>query len=415
MQRFFRFFLPVFLLGAGLAAFAWLQASRVPDQPIAATEKTWTVTTVRADRQTLSPTVRLYGRIESPRESRRRAAIAADVQQVPILAGASVAPGDLLVQLDDRELQLLLRQREADLKEIKAQIESERRRYAADLEALKIEQDLLGLAEKSVGRAQQLARTQAGSAARVDEAQQTLRAHSLAIAQRRRAINDHKPRLAQLRAREQRLVALREKVRNDLARTAVTALEHGRITAVHVSPGDRVRVGDQLVDLFDTVVVEVRSQVPNRYLPILRRSLVAGVTVTAQADIEGELLVLQLDRLAGKIEPGQGGVDAFFTFDGQQVSTELGRTVSLAIKLPARPNVIALPATAIYGSETVYRVIDSRLVRARVTRIGDYENDDRGSWVLVTGDAVKDGDEVLSHQLPGAVDGLKVVATRAGG
>ena len=47
--------------------FLWLEASQVPDQPIEAIEKTWTVTTVSAQRQSLSPTVRLYGRIESPK------------------------------------------------------------------------------------------------------------------------------------------------------------------------------------------------------------------------------------------------------------------------------------------------------------------------------------------------------------
>ena len=197
MRRLLKFSLPVLLLGGSLVVFLWLEASQVPDQPIEAIEKTWTVTTVSAQRQSLSPTVRLYGRIESPHESRRRAAISADVQQVPVLAGTPVVLGDLLVQLDDRSLQLLLRQREGDLLEIKAQIDSEKRRYAADLEALQIERTLLQLGEKALDRAEQLARTQAGSAARVDEAQHAQQAQTLAIANRRRAINDHNPRLAQ--------------------------------------------------------------------------------------------------------------------------------------------------------------------------------------------------------------------------
>ena len=145
MRRLLKFSLPILLLGGSLVVFLWLEASQVPDQPIEAIEKTWTVTTVSAQRQSLSPTVRLYGRIESPHESHRRAAISADVQQVPVLVGTTVAPGDLLVRLDDRSLQLLLRQREGDLLEIKAQIDSEKRRYAADLEALQIERTLLQL------------------------------------------------------------------------------------------------------------------------------------------------------------------------------------------------------------------------------------------------------------------------------
>ena len=414
MRRLLKFSLPILLLGGSLVVFLWLEASQVPDQPIEAIEKTWTVTTVRAQRQSLSPTVRLYGRIESPHESHRRAAISADVQQVPVLVGTTVAPGDLLVRLDDRSLQLLLRQREGDLLEIKAQIDSEKRRYAADLEALQIERTLLQLGEKALDRAEQLARTQAGSAARVDEAQHAQHAQTLAIANRRRAINDHNPRLAQLRARQQRAEALHDQARNDLERTAVRALAPGKVTAVHVSPGDRVRAGDQLVDVFDTRLIEVRAQIPNRHLPTLRHGLSAGTTIAATANIEGRVRSLRLDRLAGKIEPGQGGVDAFFSFRGHAIPVELGRTIALTIELPAKAQVIPLPATAIYGANTVYRVINNRLDRVAVQRVGEYNNGDQGSWVLVTGDAIKEGDAVLSHQLPGAVDGLKVASAPTG-
>ena len=67
-----------------------------------------------------------------------------------------------------------------------------------------------------------------------------------------------------------------------------------------------------------------------------------------------------------------------------------------------------------YGANTVYRVINNRLDRVAVQRVGEYDNGDQGSWVLVTGDAIKEGDAVLSHQLPGAVDGLKVAFAPTG-
>jgi hypothetical protein len=191
-------------------------------------------------------------------------------------------------------------------------------------------------------------------------------------------------------------------------------LAPGKVTAVHVSPGDRVRAGDQLVDVFDTRLIEVRAQIPNRHLPTLRHGLSAGTDIAATANIEGRVRSLRLDRLAGKIEPGQGGVDAFFSFRGHAISIELGRTIALTIELPAKAQVIPLPATAIYGANTVYRVINNRLDRVAVQRVGEYDNGEQGSWVLVTGDAIKEGDAVLSHQLPGAVDGLKVASAPTG-
>ncbi|GIT24389.1 MAG: hypothetical protein CM1200mP41_04330 [Gammaproteobacteria bacterium] len=96
-------------------------------------------------------------------------------------------------------------------------------------------------------------------------------------------INDHNPRLAQLRARQQRAKALHDQVHNDLERTAVRALAPGKVTAIHVSPGDRVRAGDQLVDVFDTRLIEVRAQIPNRHLPTLRHGLSTGAAITAHS------------------------------------------------------------------------------------------------------------------------------------
>ena len=58
MRRLLKFSLPVLLLGGSLVVFLWLEASQVPDQPIEAIEKTWTVTTVSAQRQSLSTPLR---------------------------------------------------------------------------------------------------------------------------------------------------------------------------------------------------------------------------------------------------------------------------------------------------------------------------------------------------------------------
>ena len=41
---------------------------------------------------------------------------------------------------------------------------------------------------------------------------------------------------------------------------------NGRIVEVMVSPGRRTRVGDPLVDLFDTDALVLRAQLPARHL-----------------------------------------------------------------------------------------------------------------------------------------------------
>ena len=138
-----------------------------------------------------------------------------------------------------------------------------------------------------------------------------------------------------------------------------------------------------------------------------------GSEITALTQFEGRPIRLALDRLAGKIEKGQGGVDAFFSFLDETQDVELGRTVAVFVELPVQNDVFSLPATSVYGANTVYRIENGRLVMARVKRVGEYRNGEWGSWILFRSEDLVDGDQVLANQLPNAVQGLKVKIVQA--
>ena len=241
MSRTLRFILPVLLLGTGVAVFLALKSSRPVDQPLNLAERSWPVEAIAIQHRQLAPTVRLYGRIESPRETRVRCALSTDVQELQVLVGQTVKKGQELIRLDDYDRQLALAQREAELAEIEAQINSEEIRYRSDRNALEQESTLLGLTQSALQRAERLAQTQVGSQANVDDARQAVTRQTLSLTSRQRAIAEHPPRLAQLQARRLRAAALRDQVLRDLERTHIVAPFDGRITVVHVSPGDRVR------------------------------------------------------------------------------------------------------------------------------------------------------------------------------
>ncbi|HCB14354.1 MAG TPA: hypothetical protein DEP36_12415, partial [Gammaproteobacteria bacterium] len=117
--------LPLAILGLAAAGFLLLKATRAVTLPVAAQEKSWRVSTIEVLPERLTPNLLLYGTIEAPRKAEIRAAVTADVAQVKIREGQTVAAGALLVMLDDRDLALNIRQREADFHEIEAQIASE--------------------------------------------------------------------------------------------------------------------------------------------------------------------------------------------------------------------------------------------------------------------------------------------------
>ncbi len=411
-QKFFsgamKILLPILILLIGTGGFMYLKSTKPEPRKVEVAEQEWVVTTQTVTRATRQPVLNLFGRIESPREVRLSAALNADVISVNVLEGQTVAAGKLLVQLDDSDANLSVAQRQADVAEARSQIESENRRYQSDKESLKHEQALLNLANREVERAQRLAKTQVGSEAGVDAALKQLRQQSLAVTTRKLAINDHSARLAQYEAKLARAQSALDMAQRDLKRTAFTAPFAARIAAVNVSPGDRVRSGDVLVELFEREQVEVRAQLPNRYLPALRRALQNDSTVAGTIALDGEAIPISLDRLASRIDQGRGGVDAFFRIENSAVDAELGRTVSASVTLPAVENAVALPFEAMYGNDRVYKVMDERLHGITVKRVGESTNADGMPIVLVQSDALQDGDEIVTSQLPNAVEGLKV-------
>ncbi len=92
---------------------------------------------------------------------------------------------------------------------------------------------------------------------------------------------------------------------------------------------------------------------------------------------------LQLVRLAGKVEIGDGGVDGFFQLTAGHPELELGRTLAILVTLPEEPDGNRAPRHGIYGADAAYRIGDGRLERVRLTRVGEYRNGEWGSWNLI--------------------------------
>jgi multidrug efflux pump subunit AcrA (membrane-fusion protein) len=197
--------------------------------------------------------------------------------------------------------------------------------------------------------------------------------------------------------------------RVDLQRTRIHAPFDARIAAVSVAPGDRVRVGDALADVFDPRAIELRAQVPSGFLALLRNALNDGHPALASAMVDDARVRARLDRLSARIERGHAGADALFSVDRDVANTlELGRTVQLSVSLPAVDDVVPIPAEALYGVDQIYLLIDSRMQAITVQRIGDFVDADGAHRLLVKSEQISAGTEIIVTQLPSAVDGLKV-------
>ncbi|NIR29761.1 MAG: HlyD family efflux transporter periplasmic adaptor subunit [Gammaproteobacteria bacterium] len=408
MRPLFRPLLPLLILALGAGGFVVLKASRPEPQPVASQEKAWIVRVQTATPATRTPELLLYGEVDSPRVAQLTAAISADVGAVPALEGQRVKAGEQLVALDAEESALLVRQREAEVAEIQAQIATEQIRHENDQRSLQHEVRLVELARKAVARARDLAGRNVGSQAQVDAALEEMEQRALVVQARRLSIREHAHRLARLEAQLTRARALRDRARLDAQRARITAPFDGRVAVVFVSPGDRVQTGDRVLDVYDDTALEIRAEIPRRYLPIVRASLERGRTLAARGRVDEQSFTAVLDRLTSRVEPGSGGVDALLRLREGAQWLQLGRTVELLMSLPPEPEVVALPLEAIYGRHRIYKLSGERLASVTVERVGELRTESGETRILVRSSELAPGDRIVVTQLPNAMDGLRV-------
>ena len=269
-----------------------------------------------------------------------------------------------------------------------------------------MEKKLLVLSKKSADRYEKLVAKNVGSDLNCDEALQLAQKQELSLYNRQYAVKDHPNRLKRLNAQLQKLTAFRDQAATDLARTKITAPFNGRVIQLKASPGNRVHPGDIVATVYDTSHIEVRAQIPSRYLAPINRALNSGQPLNATLMVGGDEINLKLERLAGAIGMGQGGVDGLFSIDNED-RVILGRAGEVILLLPPVADALALPPTAIYGQQRVYAVQDERLKTIMIERLGEVLMENGERWQLVKGD-IAPGTQILTSQLPDAVGGLAV-------
>lgn len=411
-MRILKFVLPVLVLTAGVGGFLYFKANKAEPKPLKAVTRAPVVSVQVVKKVSASPSLTLFGQVEAPSNSVLTAAVSADVLEVLVLEGSKVQAGDTLVRLDNIDVSLEILQRKAELIEIEAQLESDRKRHEADKLALTREQALLSLSRKAVDRSRTLARTSAGTEANLDSAIQQEQQQLLAITQRQLSIDDFESRQKLWLARLEKAEAALKKSELDLARTEIKAPYAGRVIKVMVSEGDRTTVGAQLVQLYDDARLEVRTQVPSRYLPALQQVIDRAGTLRAEMTNNGHSVALELDRLSARVTQGQGGVDAFFRIR-EGTLPALGTTVEISLDLPVLDQVVLLSTDALYGADRVYRVQDDILRSLKVRRLGQRQSPDGRPLMILDGESFDAEDMVLSSRLPQAIDGLRVKIKQA--
>ena len=412
-SRILRIALPALILAAGIGGMNLLVMSKPAREPLGTEEQSWPVAVTAVEPRTATPQLVLYALVDSPRVTRLSSAVTANVETVEVLEGQRVSPGDRLLALDDREIRLVLAQRDAEMAGFEADLEHETLRHRNNLAALEHEKELLALARRAVERARDLAERKVGPEASLDQARREEERQMLALEQRRLAIREHESRRKQIEAKLARAKAQQSQAMLDLERTRVYPPFGGRITEVLVSPGDRVRPGDRLLVMFDSQMLELRAQIPLRYLAAVRAALGRGEALGARAEVDGQVVRAVLHRLTAQVGRGSGGADGLFRVTEGNAWLQIGRTVELVLDLPPVHEAVAVPREALYGTDRVYVLDGERMKSVRVERLGETRPAGGAGLLLLRSPQLGPSDRIIVTHLPNAIDGLKVRAIGA--
>lgn len=400
--------LPIIIIAIAVVGFLLLKVSKPETAAKERPEKAWLVDALDVTFKQVAPEITIYGRVETPRDASLKAALEADVINVDVLEGETVEAGQLLIKLDDTDVSLIQQQRQADLAETQALIDSENRRFERDKGLLANQKQLVALADNAVERAKKLEQSRLASRSALDEAQAAYEQQLLSLKQLQHDIYDHPARLAQLKASQQRAEALMKQSEVNIQRTEIRAPFNGRVANLAVALGDRVRPGDNLLAIYDLDNLEVRAQIPGRFISQVRQLLNQRQSLNATADVDGETVHMELHRLSGEVRQDSGGIDGLFRITDNHEPLPLGTFMELQLKLTKQDNVIEIPPSALYGLDRVYLIQDGHLKSVAVERVGEVTHADGQNSLLIRSKLLAEGDKIAITQLPNAITGLRV-------
>ncbi|HED12149.1 MAG TPA: HlyD family efflux transporter periplasmic adaptor subunit [Gammaproteobacteria bacterium] len=404
VKRTLRVIIPLALLAAAAAGFLYFKKTKAPRSPASVVERIWNVTTklVRLGKNT--PELSLLGEVMSDRVAYLKSTVEGDIRAVEVVSGQRVTAQQVLIRIDDVRFRLTREQRQADVAELRAQIQQLRQSHEADQQAQVQEKLLLTLAQTNLERAQRLARSKVAAVSRVDDARKLLVQQQLAMIRRNQVLTNFPASLAALDARRQRALAALQIANDDLSHTVIRAPFSGRVLTVQVAVGDRSSKNTPLLSLVPDHSLQLRAELPQRYL-----SLIYAHQGTTEATLswQDQNYPMRLDRIAAEIMKGRSGVDAYFVFTGQEPQLAIGRILELQIKLPPIARSVVVPITSVYGGARVYRLVDGRMRRLDVKIQGQRKRRNY-TEVILSSAKLQDGDQLVVTPLPQAIDGLRV-------
>lgn len=395
------------ILGMFLLLSVLMVATGPSAEPVERAEREWPVSFSIIHPEPLSPTLQAYGRLETDQQATLRAGITANVSQVHKREGDWVNQGDLLMELDRTEAELLLRSAQASANRAQAMLQSVANEFELAQDMGVHHETQARIAAEKLQRFESLHTQRMIADAQLDEVRHEAAERAMVLARHQATLADYPNQLAQAQAAVEEARARLDQAKLDLAHTEVRSPFNGRVLKLEVAMGDRINAGTALLQVADYDRLQVRAPVPLDVAQRLRKSMDHGQPVMASAKVAGEKLGFALQGMAGNVKAGQSGIDVFFRVEPDAVMA-LGAVINLNLVLPPELNVVPVPVHAVYDNNRVYRIENSRLQAVDIERVGEYLDPDGNYRILIRSGSLTPGDQLMISQLPSAMTGLLV-------
>lgn len=371
---------------------------------------TYTIDSVIAKSAMHQPILTLYGEIVAGRSVDLRSLVSGEVVSISekLKAGGFVEKGEALVEIDRFSYEGALREAKANEAEIRAKIDENNASTALEQSRLISNRDQLELAKSDLERIEQLRKKGTATAKQLDDRALLVSQRAQSVQQSEINIISSKAKLAQQQAALDRILWKIEQSERNLNDTVLEAPFSGTIRSNQIEIGKVVGANDVIVSMYQTNNLEARF--------VLTDERFGRIQADSEGLIGRKISVIwavggtnheysgKIDRIGAEIQSARGGVEIYATIDNNNNKIKMRPGAFVEVKIPdqAFQNHIALPDTAIYNGETVYIVVDKKLVKKNVL-ISSYDGE---SALIASG--IKQGDEVLVTRISEVSQGLRV-------
>ena len=370
----------------------------------------YTIKTAEVVRAGHQPKFISYGQIEAARKVDLRSLVSGEVVSVSskLQAGARVAAGEALVEIDRFNYEGALREARANLKEARARLAENRARIVSEQSKLASANDQLAIAERDLARARSLSKNGTMTTQQVE-------ARTLVFSQRKQALNlsenmvkIEQARLEQQQAAIERLQWRVAQAERNLQNTVLKAPFAGIVRSSAVDVGKLLSANDVVVSLYEPGKLEAKFTLTDAQYGRLQNDengLIGRiVAVSWTTGGEQQNYVGKIERIGADINSSRGGVEVFATIEetADRIEMRPGAFVEIIVPDKIFKNTIKLPEHAVYNGQHVYVVKDGKLSKRPVTIVA-YD----GETVLVSS-GLKSGEKVLVTRIAEVGEGLRV-------